>query len=81
MSEIVARGQQRYDRDIRSKVEAHRGKMLALDVDSGEYELADDSITALDRLKVKVPGARAYLVRIGFPTAVRIGAGRRGSTP
>jgi len=80
-SEIVERGQQRYERDIRSKVEVHRGKMLALDVDSGEYELADDSITAIDRLKAKVPTARAYLIRVGFPSAVQIGSGRKASRP
>jgi hypothetical protein len=71
-SEIIQRGQQRYERDIRSKVEVHHGKMLALDVDSGEYALGCDSITAIDRLKTKVPSAQVYLLRVGFPTAVKI---------
>lgn len=70
-SEIVRRGQARYERDIRAHVEVHHGKMLALDVDSGEYELADDSITALDRLKAKNPNAPVFLLRVGFPTAIR----------
>jgi hypothetical protein len=76
-SEIIRRGQERYEQDIRAQVEVHRGKMLALDVDSGEYALADDSITAFDRLKAKIPSATVYLMRIGFPAAVHIGAGRR----
>jgi hypothetical protein len=76
-SEIIRRGQERYEQDIRSQVEVQRGKMLALDVDSGEYALADDSLTAFDRLKAKMPGATVYLMRIGFPAAVQIGAGRR----
>jgi hypothetical protein len=73
-SETIRRGQQRYARDIRPQVEVHRGKMLALDVESGEYALGDDSITALDRLKARVPDASVYLLRIGFPSAVQMRA-------
>ncbi len=76
--EIVQRGQERYEREIRFKVEPeHQGKMLALDVDTGNYELGDDSLTALAGLKSKDPGAVIYIVRVGFPTAVKIGAGRK----
>jgi hypothetical protein len=50
--------------------------MLAVDIDSGQYAFDDDSITAFDRLKAKVPNATIYLLRIGFPTAVHIGGGR-----
>jgi hypothetical protein len=75
--EIIERGQQRYERDIRAKVEVHQGKMLALDIDSGEYALGDDSIMALDRLKAKVPEAPAYLLRVGFRSAVRFGMGNK----
>ena len=59
--------------------------MLALDVDSGDYAIGDDSLAALDGLTARHPGARAYIVRIGYPTAVTIGVGRqttsRTSTP
>lgn len=81
-SEIVTRGEERYDREIRGLVEEdHRGEMLAIDVDSGAYALGDDSLTALERLKAKAPDARAYLLRVGFPTAVRIGIGRKAVRP
>ncbi len=80
-SEIIERGQRRYERDIRSKVEVHRGKMLAIDIDSGEYAVADDSITALDRLKAQAPDASVYLLRVGYPSAVRIGGGLRTGQP
>jgi hypothetical protein len=79
--DIIQRGQEIYERDIRRKVEVHQGKMLALDVDSGEYSLADESITAFDRLKARVPNAAVYLIRVGFPTAVRIGGGHRIAPP
>jgi hypothetical protein len=77
LSELVRRGQERYEREVRSQVEAYKGKMLALDVDSGQYALADDSLSALDQLKAKVPEASVYLVRIGYPTAVQIGCAAR----
>jgi hypothetical protein len=76
-SEIIRRGQERYERDIRAAVEVHKGKMLALDIDSGQYAFADDSITAFDCLKAKVPNATVYVLRIGFPTAVHMGSGRK----
>lgn len=76
-SEIVQRGQERYERDIRAKVEAqNKGKMLALDIETGDYEIADDSLTALDRIKAKHPDAPVYILRVGYPTAVKIGGGR-----
>ena len=76
--EIVQRGQERYEREIRTQGEAtNHGKMLALDIESGDYALADDSLTALDRLTAKHPDALMYILRVGFPTAVTIGVGRK----
>ena len=38
--EIVERGQALYDHDIRDKLDASvRGKFLALDIETGEYEI------------------------------------------
>ena len=80
-SEIVRRGHEIYDRDIRDQVEAaNRGKMLALDIESGVYAMGDNSITALDELRSKKPDAVAFLMRVGYPTAARIG-GRRLKSP
>jgi len=75
--EIVRRGQELYERDIRVIVEAeNKGKMLALDIDTGDYEMADDSLTVLDRLQARRPDAPVYILRVGYPTAVKIGGGR-----
>lgn len=81
-SEIVQRGQERYNREIRDQVEGQfAGQMLALDVDTGKYALADDSLTALDRLKALGADPTIYLVRVGSATAISIGVGRRASQP
>jgi hypothetical protein len=78
-SEIVRRGKEIYDRDIRAKVEPeHRGKLLAVDVDTGDYALGDTSLAALTNLRAKRPDAVAHLIRVGYPTAMRIG-GYRGA--
>ena len=75
--EIVRRGQERYERDIRANVEAeNKGKMLALDIETGDYEMAEDSLSALDRLQARRPDAPVYILRVGYPTAVKIGGGR-----
>jgi hypothetical protein len=72
--EIVERGQELYDRSIRENVEAKaRGKFLALDIETGEYEIDADERAALKRALAKHPDAALYLLRIGSPTAYRLG--------
>ena len=80
-AEIVQRGQALYDERIRGKVEAsHQGKFLAVDIETGEYEIDVDELAALKRAKAKHPDAALYLLRIGSSTAYRLG-GQRLVTP
>ncbi len=73
--EIIRRGEELYAQKIRTKVEGKRnGEFLALDIESGDYEIAPDELAALDRLKRKHPDAVPYILRVGFPTAVKLGA-------
>ena len=75
---MVQEGKRRYNRDVRPTVEANKaniGKMLALDADTGEYEIDSNLIEAVRRLKSRLPHARPFAIRVGFPTAARIGAG------
>lgn len=74
IAEIAKVGQERYDRDIRTKIEPlHNGRFLVMDVTTGEYEIDDDDLTASDRLLDRSPQALLYGVRIGYPAAYRIG--------
>jgi hypothetical protein len=72
--EIIRRGQALYDEQIRSQVEAgNRGKFLALDIETGDYELDTDELAALRRAKAKNGDAVLYLLRVGYPTTYRLG--------
>lgn len=76
--EIVRRGDAVYEREIRPAVEtAHFGEFLVLDVESGDYEIDSDKLAALDRARVRHPDSPTYILRIGFPAAVKLGGGRR----
>ena len=73
-AEIAQRGQALYDEHIRAKVEAGcQGKFLAVDIETGEYEIDVDELAALQRAKAKHPEAALYLVRVGSSTAYRLG--------
>ena len=71
--EVVERGKEIYERAIRHLVEAdHKGRVIAIDIRSEEYELADDAITSASRLRARVPDAEMYVTRVGFPTLHRV---------
>ena len=74
-SEVELQGESIYKRQIRDKVELkHKGKFLVIDIETGEYEIDANDLVATKRLLVKYPKAVVYGVRIGFPSAYRIGA-------
>ncbi len=73
--EIADRGDEIYERDIRSLVEpAHRGEVVAIDIETGLYEVAEDVVTASDRLLSRAPNAEIWFVRAGDRALHRMGA-------
>jgi hypothetical protein len=72
--EIARRGQEIYDQSIRARVEPeHRGKFLIVNVETGEYEMDADDVTASIRAKEKYSDAPLFTIRVGYPTAYRMG--------
>lgn len=72
--EIVRRGREIYERDIRTEVEHdHDGRFLVVDVITGRYEIADDELTAFDRAEKKYPNGPFFLLRVGRRAAHRLG--------
>lgn len=82
--EIVRSGRDIYERDVREEVEPeHDGDFVVVDVssDAGDYEVAVDGITAARRLRERHPQAVFCFLRVGQPTAYRIGAGPHRERP
>ena len=69
-------GEAIYERDIRPRVEAtHHGKIVAIDVDSGDYAIDETAVAAAERLLERRPDADAWAVRVGYRTLRSFGAG------
>ncbi|MCG3196510.1 MAG: hypothetical protein HUU16_16610 [Candidatus Omnitrophica bacterium] len=72
--EHARKGDLIYQNQVRPMVEAgHQGRVVAIDVDSSDYELADNMIDAADRLLARNPDAQIWFVRIGHRGVHRIG--------
>ena len=68
----IALGQEIYETRIRHLVEPHEhGKLLALDITTGDYVIANRLVQAKDELRQRRPQAIIHSVRIGHPTVYR----------
>jgi hypothetical protein len=67
MEEFVRRGQEIYARDIRPLLtEDDRGKFIAIDIETGHWEMdANDSVVC-ERLYHRIPTAQPWLERVGY---------------
>ena len=76
-AEIALLGKEIYERDIRSEVEAdHSGEYVAIDVETGDWAIANNEREALERLRAMRPGAVDVLMdRIGYRALRSFGAG------
>ncbi len=60
---------------MRSQVEAgNHGKIVAIDIETGNFEVADEILTATNRLFRRLPEAQPWIVRIGHRAVHRFGA-------
>ena len=72
--EFARRGDAIYERDIRGIVEeGHEGKFVAIDVETGAYEVDAIELAASDRLSARVPDAQIWLKRVGSRYVRRFG--------
>jgi hypothetical protein len=71
--EIGRLGREIYLLQIRPRLlPEDKGKYVAVDVDSGDYELDASDYQAGSRLHARRPSARIWLERAGYPAAYRI---------
>jgi hypothetical protein len=72
--EFARRGNEIYESQVRPQVEqGNHGKIVAIDIETGAFELAKDSLTASDQLLDQYPDAQIWFVRIGHRAVHRIG--------
>lgn len=73
--EAVRRGQALYKQEIRATVDEvkNRGKMLVINVETGEYKMDDDDVAAAKRAKARFGDAALFTMRIGHRAAYGLG--------
>ena len=73
--EVAKLGQEIYNRQIRSQVEVAEniGKIVAIDVETGEYEVGDDLVETSLKSQAKHPNALLWAERIGFDAVYAVG--------
>lgn len=64
--EIARRGDALYESAVRPNLKPKdERKFVAIDIETGEFEIDDDELTACDRLRARLPKAQIWLVRVG----------------
>lgn len=72
--ELARRGKELYESSIQQQIEAgNEGRIVAIDIETGVFEVAKDSLTASDQLLEQYPNAQIWFVRIGHRAVHRIG--------
>jgi len=73
--EFAQRGDQIYQNEIRQKVEAgNHGKIVAIDIETGDFEVAESPMLAVDQLYERKPDAQPWVIRIGHRAVFRFGS-------
>jgi hypothetical protein len=72
--EFARRGDELYETQVRPQVEAdNHGKIVAIDLETGAFEVDASEIAACDRLEARQPDAQIWIVRIGSRHVRRFG--------
>jgi histidinol dehydrogenase len=73
--EFAQLGDALYESQIRQQVEeGNHGKIVAIDIETGAFEVADDIVTASEHLLTRVPDAQTWFIRIGHQAVYHFGA-------
>lgn len=76
IDEIGERAERIYQQQIRPLVEPQEnGKFIVIDIESGDYEIAEDMFTAEDSLKARRPNAVGFGGKVGWDAPYHIGWG------
>ncbi len=74
LKELARLGAEAYDRYVRPSLRRDDdGKIVAIDVVTGEFEMDQDDYKAVSRLLTRLPSADIWLACVGQPTTCRMG--------
>ena len=75
--ETARLGDEIYESHIRHQVEAdHHGEVVAIDVETGSWAIAEDEVAATDRLLYQYPDGRdIWCLRVGYRSLYSFGGG------
>jgi hypothetical protein len=73
--EVARRAEQLYESSIRQQVEVEDniGKMVIIDIETGDYEVDKTGLRASRNLSKNHPNARLFGIRIGYNVAISFG--------
>ncbi|WP_088242509.1 hypothetical protein [Calothrix rhizosoleniae] len=76
--EFARRGDEIYESQVRQQVEkGNNGKIVAIDIETGDFEVDKSEIAACDRLEARRPDAQIWIIRIGYRHVRRFGGRSR----
>lgn len=74
LDELARLGEDIFDRQVRPVLRPEDdGKFVAVDVETGNYEIDEDDYSVIVRLQSRNPAAHIWLMRAGCPAAYRTG--------
>jgi hypothetical protein len=81
--DVGKRGRALYEQAIRAKVETPEniGKMVIIDVETGDYEVDATGIESARRLRARHPQGRLFGMRIGYNVAESFGGVMERTSP
>jgi hypothetical protein len=72
--EFARRGDEIYEREVLPRVGPEdKGKFVVIDIETGDFEVDRDELTAADRVRDRNPDAQLWFRKVGFPYAYRFG--------
>jgi hypothetical protein len=80
--EYARRGNEIYESQVRQQVEeGNHGRIVAIDIETGAFAVADNVVTASEHLLAQYPDAQTWFIRIGHRAVYHFGARSLKETP
>ena len=81
--EVGKIGHELYEKQIRPQVETEEniGKIISIDIKSGDYEIDEDLLKSAHRLRARRPDAELWGERIGYNAVYAVGGTLERTTP